>query len=469
MQSPVVSTHELWVGNERQDVEVHAGYLPLAEENGDLLARVFHIAYIAQQPADAPPRPVTFVFNGGPGSSSVWLHLGGVGPWRVDMGEDGLDGNAGQTPFTLAENPHSLLGVSDLVFLDPVSTGHSRAARGVDASRFHGLEGDADSVAAAIRLWTQRNARWDSPKFLCGESYGTARAAALSKVLQRTQGIELEGIVLISAVLDFATLRFDPSNDLVYALLLPSFGATAAYHGRIPVDLEKERDTFLAEVETFALETYLPALVLGNRLPEERRVALAERLAGCTGLSAEELLECNLRPSLSLFTKSLLRGSRRTVGRLDSRFLGRDRDAAGESYEYDPSYAAILGPFTAAQNHLMTTKLGWSQDLPYEILTGRVRPWTYPEGRYPDVTQDLRETMARNPHLRVFVAEGIFDLATPYFAIRHTLSHLGWEDDMAERFTIRRYDAGHMMYIRPADNLQLGTDLASFYSKALGR
>lgn len=466
---PRTTRLKLWAGDERRDVDVSVGHLPLGDASGKLRARVFHVSYVLPTRPGAPQRPVTFVFNGGPGSSSVWLHLGGLSPYRVSMGADGLDGGAENVPFVFEENRHTILGSTDLVFLDPVSTGHSRAAEGVEASDFHGLEADADSMADAIRLWIQRNKRWSAPKFLCGESYGTTRAATLARRLQQNHGIELEGVILISAVLDFATLRPDPGNDLVYPLLLPTFAAIAAYHGRLPVNLEQEQGGFLAEAESFALEVYMPALALGNRLAPERRAALAERLSGYTGLSAEEILDCNLRPTVSIFTKALLRDERRTVGRLDGRFLGRDGLAVGAKYEYDPSYAAILGPFTSAMNHLLSETLGWQLDLPYEILTGAVQPWPYPEGRYPSVTADLRQAMARNSHLQVFVAEGIYDLATPYFAMRYTMARLGWEDTYMERVTIRRYEAGHMMYIRPADNMRLGADLEAFYERALGR
>lgn len=466
---PQTTRLKLWAGDERQDVDVSVGHLPLGDENGKLRARVFHVSYVVPtRPGDAQ-RPVTFVFNGGPGSSSVWLHLGGLSPYRVSMGVDGLDGGAENVPFILEENRHTILGSTDLVFLDPVSTGHSRAAEGVDASQFHGLEADADSMADAIRLWIGRNKRWPAPKFLCGESYGTTRAATLSRRLQQNHGIELEGVILISAVLDFATLRPDPGNDLVYPLLLPTFAAIAAYHGRLPVNLDQEQGSFLAEAESFALEVYMPALAMGNRLAPERRKALAERLSGYTGLTAQELLDCNLRPTVGIFTKALLRDERSTVGRLDGRFLGRDALAVGAEYEYDPSYAAILGPFTSAMNHLLSETLGWQLDQPYEILTGAVNPWPYPEGRYPSVTADLRQAMARNSHLQVFVAEGIYDLATPYFAMRHTMAQLGWEATYMEHVTIRRYEAGHMMYIRPADNMRLGADLAAFYAGVLKR
>jgi carboxypeptidase C (cathepsin A) len=310
-------------------------------------ASIFYIAYTKNEVEDFGQRPITFSFNGGPGSSSVWLHLGVLGPRRVQMGD--VD-NPVSPPYQMVDNEYSLLDKTDLVFIDPVGTGYSRPVPGEEAKQFYSVKKDVKSVGEFIRLFTTRYERWSSPKFLIGESYGTTRAAELSGYLQERHGMYFNGIMLVSSVLDFQSIIFSPGNDMPYLLFLPSFTATAWYHKRLPDRLQSDFEKTLNEVENFALTEYAGALLKGSTLPDEKRKKIVKKLADYTGLSPIYIEETNLRPNIYRFVKELLRDERRTVGRLDSRFTGIDRDAAGEKFEFDPSYSAIQGSFTAVLN-----------------------------------------------------------------------------------------------------------------------
>ena len=465
---PVVTQHAIQIRGQRLRYMATVGYMPIESEEGELRARMFFIAYTLDGVSDVSRRPLTFAFNGGPGSSSVWLHLGAIGPRRVAMTEEG---EAPPPPYRLVDNEGTWLPFTDVVFIDPVLTGYSRPAPGVEKSEFHGVEEDVESVGEFIRLYTTKYERWSSPKFLAGESYGTTRAAGLSRYLQDREGMYLNGIVLISTALDFGALRFDPNNDLPFILILPSYTATAWYHGQLDEELQgRELEDLLAEVRKFALEEYALALLRGADLPADARRSMAERLAHYTGLSEEFIEDANLRVELSRFTKELLRDEGRTVGRLDSRFKGMDRDDAGESYEYDPSYAAIQGPYTATLNSYVREELGFENDLTYEILTGRVRPWNWGsagEG-YVSVTEGLRQAMSQNPALRVLVANGYYDMATPFFATEYVFDHLGGDASLQERIGQTYYRSGHMVYIRRASLLRLTENVERFMRAAVG-
>ncbi len=446
-----------------------AGTLGLREENEsgahEPKASLFYVAYLKDDEPDPAARPLTFCFNGGPGSSSVWLHLGLLGPWRVDLGEEGF---LPPPPYRLVGNPYSLLDQTDLVFIDPVTTGYSRPVAGEAATQFHEFSKDLDSIAEFVRLFTTRRQRWLSPKFLIGESYGTTRAAALAALLDEKHGLTLNGILLISTVLNFQTLRFDTGNDLPYALFLPTYTAAAWYHGRLAPDLQEDLAAALLEAEAFAAGDYTLALQRGAELPAEEQERVAAKLARLTGLSPEYLQRTNLRIEIGRFVKELLRDQRRTIGRLDSRLKGIDRDAAGEAYEFDPSMVAIRGPYTAALNDLMRRRLRFENDLPYEILTGRVHPWRFEDhhNAFVDVGEMLRKAMSLNPYLKVFVASGHYDLATPYFATRYTFAHLALDESVAENVQMHTYEAGHMMYIHVASLRQLREDMVAFVAAA---
>jgi carboxypeptidase C (cathepsin A) len=420
-------------------------------------AEVFMAAYTLDG-AEPGTRPVTFAFNGGPGSSSVWLHLGLLGPRRVLMGDVG---ELLPPPYALADNPQTLLRHSDLVFIDPVSTGYSRAVKGEKSKEFHGYGGDIESVGEVIRLWTTRNDRWMSPKYLCGESYGTTRAAGLSRHLQERYGMYLNGLILVSAVLDFGTGDFGGGNDAVYPLYLPTYAAVAHYHGKHG---DRPLREVLAEAEAFAERDYPWALARGARLTSAERTQAAARLAELTGLSADYVDRVDLRPEHVRFLTEVLRDRRLIVGRIDGRFTGWDTDYGREQWSSDPSIDAITGPYTAALNHYVRTELGYENDLPYEILTERVRPWSYQEfeNQYVFVLDKLGAAMRTNPHMRVHVDCGYHDLATPYFAAEHSFAHLQIPADLAANIDYSYYEAGHMMYLHEPSRLAQSEALAQF-------
>ena len=435
------------------------------------MAEIFFVAYTLDREETVPDgehrreRPLTFSFNGGPGSSSVWLHLGLLGPRRVEMGDVG---DLLPPPYRLVDNAFSLLDVSDLVFIDPVTTGYSRVVQGENPKQYHNFEKDISSVGDFIRLYTTRYNRWTSPKFLIGESYGTTRSAGLSGYLQERHGMFLNGIMLISSILNFQTARFTPGNDLPYILFLPTYAATAWYHDRLDADLQADLRATLDEVEAFALGAYTQALMQGTDLPGDEYEKIVAKLARYTGLSPEYIQQTNLRINIMRFTKELLRDQRRTTGRLDSRFKGIDRDAAGENWEFDPSLAAITGPYTATLNDYIRTELAFESDLPYEILTSRVHPWGYEshQNQYINVAETLRTAMTVNPHLKVLVANGYYDLATPYLATMYTFNHMELDDELQENYAMTFYQAGHMMYVHMPSLEMLKKDLAEFVVSA---
>jgi len=424
-------------------------------------ASIFFIAYTRDDVEDRTKRPLTFSFNGGPGSSSVWLHLGVLGPRRVLMEESGTPL---PPPYRLVDNHFSLLDQTDLVFIDPVSTGFSRAVVGEKAKQFHGFRKDIQSVGDFIRLYATRYKRWLSPKFLIGESYGTTRAAGLSGYLQERHGMYLNGIMLVSVVLNFQTIHFGRGNDLPFALFLPTYAATAWYHKRLSGGLDQELRHTLDEVEAFAQGEYTLALLKGDAIPEDERKAVIQKLARYTGLSEEYIDRTDLRIEIFRFTKELLRHERRTVGRLDSRFKGIDRDSAGETFEFDPSMDMITGPYAATFNDYVRSELNFESDLPYETLSARVHPWSYGEheNQYVNVGETLRKAISTNPSLKIYVASGYYDLATPYLATKYTFNHLGLDQDLRSNIRMGYYEAGHMMYIHLPSLEKLKGDLADF-------
>lgn len=463
-----LTDHEITLDGETLAYQVRTGYMPMNTERGEKRADIFFMAYTLSGVEDVSRRPITFVFNGGPGSSSVWLHLGTAGPKRVKMGEGGFET---PPPYEIIANEGSWLPATDLVFIDPVGTGFSRPAEGVEQAEFSGLQEDIRSVGDFIRLYLTRYERWSSPKFLVGESCGTTRAAGLAGYLQDRHGVYLNGILLISSILNFQTARFDPGNDLPYVLFLPTYTATAWFHDQLPEDLQrKPLRQALEEVERFAIGEYHSALALGSSLPDSRRRDVVARLARYTGLSEEYVRATNMRIHIMRFTKELLRDERRTVGRLDSRFKGIDADAAGERIEHDPSLTAIMGPYTATLNNYVRSELGFEEEIPYEILTGRVHPWSYGshENRYVNVGETLRAAMSKNRFLKVFIASGYYDIATPYFATDYTVDHLGLEPELQNNIETQHYESGHMMYIHEPSLMALRDHVVSFIESSSG-
>ncbi|WP_246127676.1 S10 family peptidase [Amycolatopsis rhizosphaerae] len=421
-------------------------------------AEVFLTAYTADG-ADPATRPVTFAFNGGPGSASIWLHLGLLGPRRVLSGD--VDSPA-PPPYRLADNPETLLVHSDLVFIDPVSTGYSRAVSGGDPSGYHGFTGDLESIGEIIRLWTSRNGRWLSPKYLAGESYGTLRAAALASHLQQRHGMYLNGLILLSAVLDLGTISFPAGGDQSSALFVPTYAAIAHYHGKHG---DRPLGEVLAEAEDFASRDLPWALARGWRLSGADRADVARRLASLTGLSESYVDRVELRIEHMRFFTELLRDRGLATGRLDGRFTGWEPDGGAERMSDDASYSRIAGAYTAGFNHYVREELGYASDLRYEVLSMDAGSrWSFSEfeGRPVSAVDELGSAMRANPHLKVHVAFGHYDGATPYFAAEHVLAHLAIPAQLRGNIERAHYPAGHMMYVHEPTRIRQSADLARF-------
>ena len=469
----VESRHSLAIGGRELKYTVTAGTMVMKEETQDRekesegekpRAQIFFIAYTKDGVKDKAKRPVTFSFNGGPGSSSVWLHMGVLGPRRVVLE---FDGNLPRPPFQLTDNEYSLLDETDLVFIDPVSTGYSRTVEGQKPVEYHGFKKDIESVGDFIRLYATRYNRWLSPKFLAGESYGTTRAAGLSGYLFDRHGMMLNGIMLISAVLDFATIDFAFGNDLPYILYLPGYTATAWYHNVLKP--HRPLQDWVEEAKRFAQGEYAAALFKGDALTVAERAAVVKKLARYTGLSADFIERTNLRIKDQHFYKELLRWRGQTVGRLDSRLVGLDRSGVTEQPEYDPLLTNVMGPYAAGFYDYVRSELKFESDLPYEIISEKVHPWSFKEfeGQAIYVAETLRKAMTVNPHLKLFVANGYYDLGTPFFAAEYTFNHLGLHESLRGNVSMEYYEAGHMMYIHKPSLEALKSDLAKFIHSAM--
>ena len=438
-----------------------AGTMVLKSAAGKPRANVFFVAY-TKDGVPAGSRPLAFAYNGGPGSASVFVHMGLFGPKRVQMGDDGFQP---APPYELVDNEDSILDVADVVVIDAVTTGWSRMVEGEDGKNFHGVRQDIEAFSDFIRLYLGRFNRWASPKYLMGESYGTVRSAGVSADLQARHGIELNGIVLISSVIDFSTLSEAPGNELNYASFLPTYTADAWYHKRLGPELQgQDLKKVLDQSRAFVWGEYMTALVKGSRLTAAERKEMAGKVAKFTGLSAAFVEEANLRVSPARFRKELLRDKRLMVGRLDGRYTGLDRDAAGESPELDPSNTALQGAYTAIFSDYAKNELKWETDLPY-TTSANVRPWQYEEGRYLNLTDNLRTAMSRNPFLNVLVVNGYYDMATPFAGSEYTFDHLGYEKTYTDRVSFTYYEGGHMMYTRPNMLKALKADIAAFVKR----
>jgi carboxypeptidase C (cathepsin A) len=473
----VETKHSIKIGNKEIKYTVTTGTMVMKEETPDrdkdaegekARAQIFFIAYTKDGARDRSKRPLTFSFNGGPGSASVWLHMGVLGPRRVVLE---FDGSLPKPPFQLTDNEYSLLDETDLVFIDPVSTGFSRPVEGEKPMVWHGFKKDIESVGDFIRLYTTRYNRWLSPKFIVGESYGTTRAAGLSEYLYSQYGMALNGIMLVSSILDFGTADFTPGNDLPYILFVPAYAATAWYHDAIKGKHQTLQE-FLTEAKQFALGEYASALLKGDALTAEERARIVEKLSHFTGISTSFIERANLRILDQHFFKELLRGRGLTVGRLDSRFTGRDKLGVSEFAEYDPLMTQVTPPYTAAFNDYVRTELNFESDLQYVISGWRfVNPWSYAEfeNQHVYVSESLRKAMTLNPHLKVFVANGYFDLGTPYSATEYTFNHLGLHESLRGNISMGYYEAGHMMYIHIPSLAKLKNDLAQFVKNSAAK
>ena len=465
--------HSITIDGSPLDYTATAGRIVLKEDDDTKKASFFFTAYTLDGVDDPASRPIVFAFNGGPGSSSVWLHLGIFGPKRVVFDDKG---NLDKHPGSLTDNEQTLLTHADLVFIDPVSTGFTRALEKDEERSYHHFEKDIESIGAFVRMYLTRFNRWASPKFVGGESYGTTRSVGLAGHLMSRYGIFLNGVILVSSVLSFQTIGLDQStwgfhrgNDLPYVAYLPSYTATAWFHKALEEDLQERPLTgVLAEVESFAETEYLLALQKGSRLDEESATSVAAKLSRYTGLSQSFIEQSHLRVEKFHFMKELLRDRGVTVGRLDSRYQGVDRYTVGSMLEHDPSLDVWMGPFTATFNDYVRRELGYESDLVYEILNPKVWPWNYEkfQNSYVDVSETLRDTITKNPGMQVYVASGYFDLATPYFATEYTLSHLGLEDALTANIEVSYFEAGHMMYVHKPSIERLGPELRAFIERS---
>jgi carboxypeptidase C (cathepsin A) len=440
------------------------GTMPILKEDGTARANVFYVYYAATDAAgkrlaatDAAARPITYCFNGGPGAAAVWLHLGGLGPKRVGLAPDGL------TPATVVrtlENPNTILDTTDLVFIDPVSTGLSRAAKGEKAEQFYGVSEDVESVSEFIRLFTTREQRWLSPKYLCGESYGVIRAAGVSDFLQDKHGMYFDGLVLLSGLLNFQTLLPGAANDLPYVLGLPALTATAHYHHKLAGFATV--DDALAQAREFAQGEYARALLKGDALDDAGKRAIADKLARFTSLPAAQVLEQELRISPTFFREKLLFKERKILGRFDARVTSEDANQAENRPEFDPSFTNVVGPFSAAVNAYIRGDLGYESDHPYNVLAQL--PWRYNQAtnRYLSMEAELGEAMKTNPRLRVLVLVGRCDLAVPQDSMRYSMAHLPIPASLRKNIAFREFESGHMMYLLQRDAEKLRKELGEF-------
>lgn len=465
-RAPVVSTGHVALADGRSlDYELNAAFLPLAAggvdaQRGEPHAAVFCTAYTVRGDM---PRPLLFAFNGGPGSASVWLHLGALGPKRVAIHDDGTMPAA---PYAVQDNPLTWLEHFDLVFIDPPHTGYSIALNDDTRKKLFAVDGDADALAEIVRVWLARHKRFGSALYLAGESYGTTRGAAIADRLA-AQGVALSGLILVSCALDLQSLVFAPGNDLPYALFLPAFANVAQFHGRLAGPLAASPEAARAAAEAFVAEDYLVALHAGVRLDGRARTRIEKRLAELCGLPRALVEHKNLRISDETFFFELLRDQGRIVGRLEARVTGPMAASRTRQWEFDPGIEALNAPYTMA-GMAYFAQLGLGDDARYEVLNLEVnKGWNWNRGEakgngFASTSADLARVLRRNPHLRVLVASGRYDLGTPYSASDWSLAQLDAPGDVLARVTHRYYDAGHMMYTRSADLQRMKSDLAAW-------
>jgi carboxypeptidase C (cathepsin A) len=463
----VETQHQIVINGQPLAYKATAGNLLLRDEKDNQpKASFFFISYTKQDVKNTQNRPITFCFNGGPGSSSVWLHLGTFGPRRVFLTDQG----DAVPPYHLVDNEFSILDLTDLVFIDPISTGYSRAIPPSTAKNYHGVEEDIKSIAEFIRLYITRYNRWDSPKFIAGESYGTTRAVSLAGYMHDKQYLYVNGLILISSVLNFQSIQPHVGNDQPYLMFLPTYTATAWYHGKLSPDLQSNFSRTMQASQEFINTEYATALFKGDLLSRNERESIISKLSRFTGLAPSYIDRSDLRIDSMQYAKELLRNQKRTVGRFDSRFTGIDSSTIGECAEEDPSVDAIFGAFTATFNTYIHNELQWKGDQDYKILANIAGKWDYSgvaTNQYLNVADTLRNILTRNTHLRVFVANGYYDLATPFFGTEYTFNHLGLDPSLVGHISMEYYDAGHMMYIHRPSLIKLKSDLARYYTNTL--
>jgi carboxypeptidase C (cathepsin A) len=456
-----VTRHSIEVIGKNVNYAATAGYLPMKDESGKLKANIFFVAYVKDD-EDKSNRPITFAYNGGPGASSTWLHLGALGPKRAPLTE----GKTLPPPYRWVTNEYTWLDFTDLVFIDPVGTGYSRPAPGVKPEEFFGVKEDIQSIADFIRVYVTRYERWLSPKIIVGESYGTTRTAGLSGYIQNRLGMNLNRVILILSVLNFQTITFTPGNDLPYILYLPSYTFAAWYHRKLPPTLQADIKQTQQEVEQFAMTEYLLALAKGNALSDGERNRIVDKLAEYTGLQKTFIKNSNLRINRDDFLTELLRTENRQLGVLDSRITGNYQV---NTFMEDPSVFETTGPLVAAWNGYVRSELNYKNDLPYIFLStkaNRVWKWGSAAEGYVNVAETLGLAMSENRSLKVFIASGHYDLDTAYFAAKYIVNHLNIAPALQGNITLAYYDAGHQMYTHPASLKKLARDIEGFFKKS---